>query len=522
MVNDLSSSVVVFYGLVFLLSYLVVYRFSSSHLLATWSFIAEVVLLLSLDIKLSMAIIFASISLLLFLLMLSSLFNKRRLMHTHAKAHANNASSRPSKKSSSADSRTNARAFWSSKKVSQRKLNDYIHILQNEIALRENAIPSNEREPHLYSDYSYAELKSELAALQAKQNKNKTPQSTKADTKVEHRITLTELNQTAPTEAATQASLKVEETLKDAAIDKVEEPHLSSGPENGLENGLENRSDDHLEKASKSFSRKPSVNISENTTDQALETALENDLEKDSDQAIEQTPERPEDQLEPVLREQVQAEKTKEKLEENPEEKLNKPEAESDEKAALDALRAENQYIEKQQWLEHIIERRHSKAIEIDKETLLQMSIEQLQKFAADLDKLDKLRDACPQLIPYGFQLTAFANQTLAVRYGIANIESNSEESRFLERPQTKIRLQKVRALGNDQYVVFLPDFGQQHALVKHQKGSELIEEFLPPDAQWLDKNPDLENLLKNADSLRLQVLAEHFHKKRLRKNNRH
>lgn len=136
-------------------------------------------------------------------------------------------------------------------------------------------------------------------------------------------------------------------------------------------------------------------------------------------------------------------------------------------------------------------------------------------------------RDADTQSEPYVYQCAGHPNATLAIRYGIANLESYVEEywyngpggvqernparDKVKYRPATKISLRKVRRLKHDHYLAELPDYGNRDVHVVIEPGTEVVKTFYPISDRWFEDHKDLEQVLKDNKTFNLKELAT-FH----------
>jgi len=140
----------------------------------------------------------------------------------------------------------------------------------------------------------------------------------------------------------------------------------------------------------------------------------------------------------------------------------------------------------------------------------------------------EKHRDSDHQDTPYTYQVTGrHANETLAIRYGIANQEKKVEEYWYHKKggelarnpsrdkvyyvPASTIRLQKTKRIRDSQYEVLLKDYRDRKAIAVIEKGEEYVKTFLPMQEDWFRKHADLELTLKGNESFTLKELAN-FH----------
>lgn len=136
-------------------------------------------------------------------------------------------------------------------------------------------------------------------------------------------------------------------------------------------------------------------------------------------------------------------------------------------------------------------------------------------------------RDADIQSTPYTYKIGKHANEALAIRYGIANMEKkvkeytyygkggiekrNPDRDRVYYTPSSTITLRKCKSIVNDQYLVELTDHGNRIVMAVIEKGTEYVKTFLPISDEWFTKHAKLEETLKNNNSFSLKELAR-FH----------
>ena len=136
-------------------------------------------------------------------------------------------------------------------------------------------------------------------------------------------------------------------------------------------------------------------------------------------------------------------------------------------------------------------------------------------------------RDGDQQTSPYTYQIGKHGNESLAIRYGIANQERkvkeywyyakggeqkrNSDRDKVYYEPASTIRLQKTRKVSKDLYEVLLTDFRDRKARAIIETGTEYVKTFYPLDDGWFEKYADLEKTLKGNNSFTLKELAT-FH----------
>ena len=120
--------------------------------------------------------------------------------------------------------------------------------------------------------------------------------------------------------------------------------------------------------------------------------------------------------------------------------------------------------------------------------------------------KLKDLRDSDKQESPYTYKIGKHGNESLAIRYGIANMDKS-----YPRQPAEYIRLQKIEKISKDLYYVILVDFGNRKAKSIIELGTEYVKTFYPLEDGWFKKHADLELTLKGNGSFTLKELAK-FH----------
>ena len=136
-------------------------------------------------------------------------------------------------------------------------------------------------------------------------------------------------------------------------------------------------------------------------------------------------------------------------------------------------------------------------------------------------------RDSDQQSAPYTYQIGRHANESLAIRYGIANQERkvkeywyyakggeqkrNPDRDRIYYEPAREIRLQKTKRIGENLYEVLLSDFRDRKARAIIETGTEYVKTFYPLDDNWFKEHAALEDTLKGNSSFTLKELAT-FH----------
>jgi hypothetical protein len=136
-------------------------------------------------------------------------------------------------------------------------------------------------------------------------------------------------------------------------------------------------------------------------------------------------------------------------------------------------------------------------------------------------------RDAEKQSTPYTYMIGKHGNESLAIRYGIANQERktkeywyyakggvkqrNSARDRVYYEPSTSIRIQKTKKISTDLYEVLLTDYRNRKARAVIEVGTEYVKTFYPLDDVWFKKYAALEETLKGNGTFSLKELAT-FH----------
>ena len=136
-------------------------------------------------------------------------------------------------------------------------------------------------------------------------------------------------------------------------------------------------------------------------------------------------------------------------------------------------------------------------------------------------------RDGDQQNEPYTYQIGKHGNESLAIRYGIANNElkvteywyyakggertRNPDRDKVYYEPATTIRLQKTQKISNNLYEVLLSDYRNRKARAIIELGTEYVKTFYPLEESWFEKHEDLEKTLKGNGTFNLKELAT-FH----------
>lgn len=148
------------------------------------------------------------------------------------------------------------------------------------------------------------------------------------------------------------------------------------------------------------------------------------------------------------------------------------------------------------------------------------------ERYRKELER-QQHRDGDQQLTPYVYQIGKHGNESLAIRYGIANQEKKIKEYWFyakggekrrnpdrdivLYEPAATIRLQKTKKISKDLYEVLLTDYRERKARAIIEVGTEYVKTFYPLDDNWFVKHATLEETLKGNNSFTLKELAT-FH----------
>jgi hypothetical protein len=136
-------------------------------------------------------------------------------------------------------------------------------------------------------------------------------------------------------------------------------------------------------------------------------------------------------------------------------------------------------------------------------------------------------RDSNYQTEPYTYEIGIHGNESLAIRYGIANQEKKIKKYYYFEKggvkkhnkdrdevyyvPSNKIRIQKNKRIKNDLYEVSLSDYRNRVAMAVIEKGTEYVKTFYPIDENWFNQHEELELTLKGNGTFSLKELAT-FH----------
>lgn len=118
-----------------------------------------------------------------------------------------------------------------------------------------------------------------------------------------------------------------------------------------------------------------------------------------------------------------------------------------------------------------------------------------------------EFRDASYQMKPYTYQIGRHANETLALRYGIANLERKG--SKIFD--AKKINLQKTKKVRENVYLVQISDFRNRKAIAVIEPGTEYVKTFLPLSDDWFEEYEELELVLKGNKTMLLSEIAK-FH----------
>jgi cell division protein FtsB len=138
-----------------------------------------------------------------------------------------------------------------------------------------------------------------------------------------------------------------------------------------------------------------------------------------------------------------------------------------------------------------------------------------LKRHAEDLEMkacFQSKLDADQQEEPFLYEIGRHANETLAIRYGIANLEKDSGNYPSQYKEAIKIQLQKKRKVRENIYEVLLTDFRGRKAHAVIEPGTRYIKTFLPIDPErWFKEHKTLEETLKGNSTMDLKELAS-FH----------
>ena len=134
--------------------------------------------------------------------------------------------------------------------------------------------------------------------------------------------------------------------------------------------------------------------------------------------------------------------------------------------------------------------------------------------FAADRPRREQ-RDADVQSIAYFYNIGQHANEALAIRYGIANLDLKDPSlERSVKIPARQIALRKTERLEDGRYRVVMPHYRNREAIAIIEPGTDYVKTFLPLDADWFSRNAGLETALKGNGTFSLKELAA-FHVQR-------
>jgi uncharacterized membrane protein len=145
----------------------------------------------------------------------------------------------------------------------------------------------------------------------------------------------------------------------------------------------------------------------------------------------------------------------------------------------------------------------------------------------AEQKNQEMLRDADTHHAPYEYNIGRHGNETLAIRYGIANLKKevipyfyyekggvkkrNPDRDTIIWRDAKTIRLKKLRRIGQSKYEVLISDFRDRKAIAIIEVGTDYVKTFYPIDERWFNIHCGLEEVLKGNRSMSLKELA-HFH----------
>ena len=124
-------------------------------------------------------------------------------------------------------------------------------------------------------------------------------------------------------------------------------------------------------------------------------------------------------------------------------------------------------------------------------------------------------RDLDTHFGPVMYEVGRHANETLALRYGIANVKNSKDTS-----GKSKIYLRKIKGLDTEPnaFLVELTDFRNRRAIAIHEQGKPYIPTFFPLDVttedvdkSWFKRNRELELVLKGNSTMSIKEIAK-FH----------
>ena len=149
------------------------------------------------------------------------------------------------------------------------------------------------------------------------------------------------------------------------------------------------------------------------------------------------------------------------------------------------------------------------------------------ERKSAERKRREILRDADAHSTPFKYKIGRHGNETLAIRYGIANMETetipyfyyakggvkkrNPDRDKIRWKDANTIRLKKLRKLDESKYEVQISDFRNRKAVAIIEVGTDYVKTFYPIDEGWFNIHRGLEEALKGNRSMSLKELAR-FH----------
>ncbi len=173
-----------------------------------------------------------------------------------------------------------------------------------------------------------------------------------------------------------------------------------------------------------------------------------------------------------------------------------------------------------------IVEQENAKKEKEEAENRAWMESESEKRRKIEFERQSR-RDSDQQSESYKYLIDLHGNESLAIRYGIANQERkvkefwyfakggekkrNPDRDKVYYEPASTIQLQKTKRVGKDLYEVMLVDYRNRKARAVIEKGTEYVKTFYPLEESWFEKNADLEQTLKGNGTFTLKELAT-FH----------
>uniref|UniRef100_UPI0029058982 hypothetical protein n=1 Tax=Roseobacter sp. HKCCA0434 TaxID=3079297 RepID=UPI0029058982 len=111
------------------------------------------------------------------------------------------------------------------------------------------------------------------------------------------------------------------------------------------------------------------------------------------------------------------------------------------------------------------------------------------------------------------YQIGRHANETLALRYGIANEfrERRHNGTEMIDSRYIRLRKLRVRDREKCRYEVELSDFRKRNAIAVIEPGTEYVKTFYPMENTWFNRHKKLEEVLKGNRTMTLKEIAK-FH----------